>query len=187
MDPTDDNTPEEFIREITRYQSAIAAYIRSLLPAHPDYMDILQEVNVTLWKKRSQYRPGSNFKAWAFNVARYHVMSARRKLAKDSSRLVFTEDLSELLADTNPYENNPVVESKLTALQLCLNDLREQDRKLLRIRYAGGVTIEEYARQHQRNPGTVRATLRRLRATLLNCVTLKLRKESLPPGNNPID
>jgi DNA-directed RNA polymerase specialized sigma24 family protein len=58
MDPSDDNPPEEFIREITRYQSAIAAYIRSLLPTHPDYMDILQEVNVTLWKKTQAIPPG---------------------------------------------------------------------------------------------------------------------------------
>jgi RNA polymerase sigma-70 factor (ECF subfamily) len=187
METEDDNAPEEIIREITRHQSAVTAYIRSLLPTHPDYMDILQEVNVTLWKKRKQYRPGSNFKAWAFNVARYHVMNARRKLAKDATRLVFSEDLSELLADTNPYEDNPVVESKLEALQLCLNSLREQDRKLLSIRYAGGITIEEYARQNQRNSGTVRATLRRLRGTLLNCVNLRLQKEPLPHCNNPID
>ena len=63
MTPEDQDTPNDFIHEITRYQSAIAAYIRSLLPTHPDYMDILQEVNVTLWKKRAKYQLGSNFKA----------------------------------------------------------------------------------------------------------------------------
>ena len=57
MTPEDQDTPNDFIHEVTRYQSAIAAYIRSLLPTHPDYMDILQEVNVTLWKKRDKYQP----------------------------------------------------------------------------------------------------------------------------------
>lgn len=85
MTPEDSDTPNDFIHEVTRYQSAIAAYIRSLLPTHPDYMDILQEVNVTLWKKRDKYQPGSNFKAWAFSTARYHVMNARRKMITDPS------------------------------------------------------------------------------------------------------
>jgi len=184
MEAEDQDTPNDFIHEITRYQSAIAAYIRSLLPTHPDYMDILQEVNVTLWKKRDKYRPGSNFKAWAFSTARYHVMNARRKLITDSSRLIFSEELVSILAEESPYENEPVVESKLAALNLCLGEISSKNRELLKIRYSDGITIEEYARQHQRNPGTIRAILRRLRATLQHCVKIKMRKESLPPDGD---
>jgi hypothetical protein len=64
-------------------RSAIGAYIRSLLPMYSDHMDILQEVNVTLWRKMEEFQAGTNFKAWAFATARYHVMSARRKLATE--------------------------------------------------------------------------------------------------------
>lgn len=186
MTPEDQDTPNDFIHEITRYQSAIAAYIRSLLPTHPDYMDILQEVNVTLWKKKKQYRPGSNFKAWAFSTARYHVMNARRKMIVDSSRLIFSEELISILADESPYENEPVVERKLAALNLCLGEISCNNRELLKVRYSDGITIEEYAQQNQRNPGTIRATLRRLRASLLHCVKNKMRKESLPPDGDYI-
>ena len=184
MEAEDQDTPNDFIHEITRYQSAIAAYIRSLLPTHPDYMDILQEVNVTLWKKRDKYRPGSNFKAWSFSIARYQVMNARRKMVVDSSRLIFSEELISILADESPYENEPVVERKLAALNLCLGEISCNNRELLKVRYSDGITIEEYARQHQRNPGTIRATLRRLRATLQRCVKIKMRKEPLPPDGD---
>jgi hypothetical protein len=44
--PPDDDIPRDFINEVTRAQTAIAAYVRSLLPSHPDYMDVVQEVNL---------------------------------------------------------------------------------------------------------------------------------------------
>jgi len=182
--PQGNGIPVEFVHEITRAQSAIAAYVRSLLPSHPDYMDIVQEVNVTLWKKRDHYQPGTNFKAWAFTTARYHVMSARRKMAKDGKRLMFDPELVELLADVTPFKDHEM-ENRLTALQLCLGELREKDRDLLRVRYAGTITIEDYARGQNRNAGTVRAILRRLRGILLKCVTSKLRREPLPPNGEP--
>lgn len=179
-----DDEGDEFIVEITRAQGMIAAYVRSLLPSHPDYMDVVQEVNVTLWRKRRQFRRGTNFKAWAFQVARYHVLSERRKLAADGRRLVFDPDLIELLAQSAPFAEERG-EDKLAALQLCLGQLRRKDRELLRVRYGGSVSIEEYARQQGRNAGTVRATLRRLRETLLKCVRDKLRRDNLPPGLDP--
>lgn len=71
MEPQRDREAgDEFIVEITRAQGMIAAYVRSLLPFHPDYMDVVQEVNITLWRKQRQFRPGTNFKAWAFQIAR---------------------------------------------------------------------------------------------------------------------
>ncbi|MGB1130640.1 MAG: sigma-70 family RNA polymerase sigma factor [Haloferula sp.] len=184
MGRKDDSIPVEFVHEITRAQGGIAAYVRSLLPGHPDYMDVVQEVNVTLWKKQKQFRPGTNFKAWAFTVARFHVLSARRKMATEGKRLIFDPELVELLAEAAPYEDDRM-EDQLAALQLCLGGLRDKDRDLLRVRYAGTGTIEDYARQHERNAGTVRATLRRLRGVLLRCVKTKLRKDILPPDASP--
>lgn len=174
----------EFIKEITRTQGAIAAFVRSLLPAHPDYMDVVQEVNVTLWKKQKQFRPGTNFKAWAFKTAHFHVLSARRKLAADGRRLIFDPDMIELLAEADPFRDERM-EDQLAALQLCLRELRDKDRDLLRVRYSQTISIEDYARQQGRNAGTVRAVLRRLRGILLDCVRRKLRKELPPPDASP--
>ena len=182
--PPDDDIPRDFINELTRAQAAIAAYVRSLLPSHPDYMDVVQEVNLTLWSKRKKFRLGTNFKAWAFKISRYHVMSARRRMAKDAKRLVFSPDLVELLADTTPFADTSA-EGELSALQQCLGELRPQDRELLRVRYASGTSIEDYASQHDRNAGTVRATLRRLRGILLKCVNRRLEKELPPPPGDP--
>lgn len=183
-DDSGDNPSTEFIREITAAQSAITAYIRSLLPGYADYMDILQEVNITLWQKRGQFTAGTRFKAWAFKVTRFHVMNARRRLANEQGRRVFTDKLMEVLADETPYENE-LFTKKLSLLHGCLQELREKDRHLLHVRYGGRMSIETYAEKHQRNPGTVRATLRRLRDLLLQCVMRKL-TEPHPPARGEL-
>lgn len=185
MKRSNDNDPSEFIGEITRAQPAIAAYVRSLLPTHPDFMDVVQEVNVTLWKKQKQFRAGTNFKAWAFKTARFHVLSARRRMAADGRRLVFDPELVELLA-AEAGSHDERMEDRFAALRLCLGQLREKDRDLLKIRYSDSVSIEEYARAGGLNAGTVRAVLRRLRAALLTCVASKLGQEIIPfDGNLP--
>jgi RNA polymerase sigma-70 factor (ECF subfamily) len=140
-------------------------------------MDVVQEVNVTLWRKQKQFRPGTNFKAWAFKTAHFHVLGTRRKLAVDGKRLIFDPELIEMLAREAPFDDEEMG-GRLAALHLCLRELRDQDRELLQMRYARSVSIEEYARQHDRNAGTVRATLRRLRGILLECVSRKLKKET---------
>lgn len=176
------HNPSEFICEVTRAQPMIAAYVRSLLPSHPDYMDIVQEVNITLWKKRKEFQPGTNFKAWSFKIARYHALNARRKLKTEGQRLIFDPDLLDKIAESagnQPYQ----IEEQLTALQTCLKELRQKDRELLHMRYASQTSIETFARQNRRNPGTVRATLRRLRGILLKCVQKKM-KRNIPPNQS---
>ena len=111
-------------------------------------------------------------------------MSSSLKMFTDSSRLIFSEELISMLADESPYENEPVVERKLAALQLCLGEISGKNRELLKIRYSDRITIEEYAQKNQRNPGTIRATLRRLRAALQHCVNNKMRRDYLPPDGD---
>ena len=123
-------------------------------------------------------------KAWAFKTAHYHVLSTRRKLAANGKRLIFDPEMIELLAEAAPFEDERL-EDQLAALQLCLGELRDKDRELLRMRYAQTISIEDYARQQGRNAGTVRAVLRRLRGILLNCVRNKLRRELPPPDATP--
>ncbi|SHI77410.1 RNA polymerase sigma-70 factor, ECF subfamily [Rubritalea squalenifaciens DSM 18772] len=167
---------EEFIREITRHQSVMTAFIRSLLPGYCDPRDVLQEVNITLWKKKEQYEPGSNFKAWAFKVAKYHVLNERRKL-KRSHVIVFDDDLLEAFsAEGENLLSNEMLDDRMVALRRCLEGLSERHRSLLKLRYSKDVSIEQYAESQNRKAGTLRATLRQIRIKLKDCVMGRLRE-----------
>ena len=72
------------------------AFIFRLVPSMADADDILQETNLVLWSKQAEFTPGTDFRAWAFRIARFQVMAHRRRQSLD--RLIFGDELVERLA-----------------------------------------------------------------------------------------
>jgi RNA polymerase sigma-70 factor (ECF subfamily) len=125
-----ENDPQlDFTLELTRHQAPLTAFLRSLLPVGTDPRDVLQEVNITLWKKKAHFRPGTNFKAWAFRIARYHALSHLRFLKKQNC-FVFDNELVEQLADRAEEDLDPdALEQQRQALRVCIGKLRIQDQR----------------------------------------------------------
>jgi Sigma-70 region 2 len=94
-DPTQDDSDASFVTQLTVHQLALNLYVCSLLPGNPAVCDVLQQTNANLWEKRSEFRVGTNFKAWSFSVARYEVLNHRKSQARNS-KLVFSSDLEEV-------------------------------------------------------------------------------------------
>jgi RNA polymerase sigma-70 factor (ECF subfamily) len=166
--PPEEAASEEFVRELTNHQTSMLAYIRSLAPGGSGARDLLQEVNITLWQKRDTFELGTNFKAWAFQTIRYHMLNHRRRLVSQGW-LVFDDDLIERMApesDTGPAE----LEERHLALRKCMLRLRPQDRELLHHRYATSSSLQEYAERSHRSTGTLKAVLFNLRAVLKRCI-----------------
>src|SRR6478736_6819109 len=135
MDPARNpaEASESFVIELTDHQTAMLAFIRALMPGSSGARDLLQEVNIILWQKREQFEAGSNFKAWAFQVIRFHLMNHRRRLAS-KGWLVFDDELVERISpalEADPEE----LEVRHQALHHCLQKLRAKDRELLQHRY----------------------------------------------------
>jgi DNA-directed RNA polymerase specialized sigma24 family protein len=65
------DNPEElqaYVTLMTKHQSRLRVFIRSLLPGSPDVEDVLQNTNVVLWQKRTEFEHGRNFLAWADRI-----------------------------------------------------------------------------------------------------------------------
>ena len=170
--PKDDAGSEEFVAELTNHQTSMLAYIRSLAPGSSGARDLLQEVNITLWQKRESFELGTNFKAWAFQTIRYHMLNHRRRLISHGW-LIFDDDLIERLSPE--LELEPVeLEERHLALRSCLLRLRPQDRDLLHHRYATSSSLQEYATATSRSAGTLKAILFNLRAALKRCIERQL-------------
>ncbi len=170
--PQDSAGSEEFVGELTNHQTSMLAYIRSLAPGGSGARDLLQEVNITLWKKRDSFQLGTNFKAWAFQTIRYHLLNHRRRLISHGW-LVFDDDLIERMSPEFEVEPEDLEERHL-ALRSCLLRLRPQDRDLLHHRYATESSLQEYAVATHRSAGTLKATLFNLRAALKRCIERQL-------------
>lgn len=176
--PAEHQGSEEFVRELTNHQTAMLAYIRSLAPGGSGARDLLQEVNITLWQKREVFELGSNFKAWAFQIIRYHLLNHRRRLLAHGW-LVFDDDLLERM--TPEIEADPdELEERHLALRKCLRRLRPQDRELLHHRYATSSSLGAYAAATRRSTGTLKAVLFNLRAALRRCIERQLQETTAP-------
>jgi RNA polymerase sigma-70 factor (ECF subfamily) len=176
--PGGSEVSQAFVGELTNHQTAMLAFIRALMPGSSGARDLLQEVNIILWQKRGQFEPGTSFKAWSFQVIRYHLMNHRRRLAS-KGWLVFDDDLVERISpalEADPEE----LECRHQALHHCLSKLRPKDRALLQHRYASGAPLSDYAKAINRSAGTLKATLFNLRGTLRKCLERRFQEQGIP-------
>ncbi len=162
-----------FEQLLAEHQSAIRLYVRSLMPGYEGADDLAQETLLRLWEKRDQFVAGTNFKAWAFQIAKFMVMNQRRKLARSPVVLLDDEILEDI--DRRWMEaEDMITNGHHIALARCLELLKQEDRQLLHARYATNVSLETYAAQEGSRPGTLKARLFRLRDALRDCIERRL-------------
>ncbi len=158
---------EDFVRLMTEHQGRLFAYILSLVGDPDQANDVLQEANIVLWRDSKEFRPGTNFKAWAFRVAHFQVMAFRQRQIRD--RLVFEDDLVEALA-SGAREADEIFEARQQRLAGCLGKLTPEHRELIRRRYTEGESLQTIAEDRGMTPNALMQALFRLRQVLMQCV-----------------
>lgn len=157
----------EFADLMAEHQPRLAAYIRALVGEEHAAKDVLQETNVTLLKKSRDYKPGSNFAAWAFRVAYFEVLTWRRGRGRD--RLSFSEELVESLAETIETVSKSYGD-RLDALQFCLGQLPPRQREIVERRYLESQPIPRIADDLGFKANAAYQLLYRARINLLKCI-----------------
>lgn len=153
---------------ITRHQAALTGFLCSLLGNRTAGDEVLQETNLVLWKKRGDFEMGTNFKAWAFRVARFQAL-AFLKREKRRPEFTFDEEVIGKLAveAESTFGGN---DGRERALDSCLEKLPDEDRELIRQHYFSGLSMPDHARQVGRSVGALRQVLYRIRNTLRLCI-----------------
>lgn len=171
VDETKIDTREQFVALFVRHEAAIHSFVLTLLPDLADAEDVVQQASITMWRKFDEYTPGTSFRNWAFQIAKYTAMNQITKTRRDRHR--FQEGLLEILAD-RAAERSEQLELQRRALAFCVEKLPEDDRQLLTGCYAEGAKISAFAAQLGRTSNAVYKHLNRLRANLLKCVQWRL-------------
>src|SRR5437764_6242902 len=112
--------PEAFVSDLTRHQARLRGFIRCLLLNAQAVADVLQETNLLLWRKAEDFIPGTDFWAWASQVARYQVLTYLKQQQRD--RHVFDHGLLDTLAGL-AEEKARTSDERQAALALCLERL----------------------------------------------------------------
>jgi RNA polymerase sigma-70 factor (ECF subfamily) len=167
---------ESFIELLTGAQSAVFGYVMSICHDPSLAKDIVQETNLTLWRKAEDFEEGTNFTAWACRTAYFHVLNHRRKQSRE--QLVFDEDVFDYLAERQEARSQQTDE-RLEALRACISTLPPQQRDLIDRRYLPGATVQEIAKSDGKSEGAISQALFRIRTALQKCVEQKMMKEGM--------
>lgn len=162
-----DGDTKEFVALLTRYSRRIYSFIRTLVPNQTDAEDLFQEVSTTLWEKYGSFRKGSDFRAWAFQIAHYKVLNFRRGRAQRLQ--LFSDELVGQIAGDRLLLDD-ALDARSRALANCYQKLRSEDRVLLDLRYTEAATVPSVAARTGRSTDFVYKALRRIHGELHRCI-----------------
>lgn len=169
---------EEIMMLIASHQSALQSFLRTLVPMGGEVDDVLQRVNLVVWRKREQFELGTNFKAWSFAVARWEALSYLKE-RKREAWLLFDSELAQLVEEELANRKEPKWRQYQEELVDCLQGLSPENQRLVHDRYGLGMSVRECSRKWKRSEGGLRVTLHRLRASLRDCLERKMQREEL--------
>lgn len=171
---SEESREEEFLRLFAVAQRPLHAYIMAWVYDPNAVADLLQETNIVLWQKFELYEPGSNFLAWAREIARRLILRHRQLNAGRIAVLPpdVLEDVAANFSRSQASEQNVRLQD---ALGGCLKKLNDEDRALVMARYMPGATVIGIAERLDRTVNSVSQSLRRIRRTLADCMQRSLR------------
>jgi len=179
MDPGQSNENESrkrLMALMTRHQRQIFSYIYVLVHNRSDAEDLLQETSLVICEKFHEFKEGTDFVAWACQIAYWRVRYSRQKFAR--SKVVFDQEILDVVAQTAGAMAEELDE-RHEALGQCLQRLHQRDRSMLIARYEPGGSVEEAAKRSGRTVQTAYKALARLRKLLLDCVSTRLAREGV--------
>lgn len=177
MTPSDQAQHDQFLRLFLEHEPSLRVFVRSLLFSNEEQREVMQEVALVLWRKFDPTLSSASFCRWAFGVARLESLVFRRDRARD--RHTFGDDVYELLADTI-HDQAEHLEAERRALELCLQRLPEDRRRVVQAVYLSGSKVEQLASQLGSSVMALYKTLHRSRLLLMECTKgVLLREETL--------
>jgi RNA polymerase sigma-70 factor (ECF subfamily) len=167
---------DQFMELYTAYEARLRGYVLSLVPRWSDAEEISQRCSFLLWKKFDQFELGTNFFAWACQIARLEVKDFRKRTARE--RLIFSDEFVDAVAD-RAVEMEDEFPERTKALQKCIEKLPPKHRELLRMRYDERRTVVAVARLINKPIEGVYKSLGRIRHALHSCISAQLETSDL--------
>ena len=165
---------QQFMKLYMACQRRLYGFVISLVPNWSDVDDIVQETVSVMWAKFDEFKPGTDFSAWALAIARYQVMSYRQRAKVNRRRFSdrTIDTISNLAISTTQEEQD-----RRDALRKCLDKLKAKDRGMLKLRYEVDTSIKSLADRIGLSVNTLYKSLSRIHIQLFNCVNRTMLRE----------
>lgn len=161
-----------FVKLLTANHARIYAYIISLVPNDSDADDIMQETASLMWENFSRFEPGTNFVSWAVTIAKFQILSYRKRY-KQSRTFLSDKAYDLLISETEKLQEEG--QERMQALRDCLKKLSDKDQQFIRMRYYEGASARIVAQKIGTSIDAVYRYGARLNHLLLICVRRAIR------------
>ena len=149
---------------------AVRGFVLALMPDFSRVDDVVQETFLTVTAKADDFVEGTNFRAWAFSIARFKVLESAR--APGAREITLDAEVIDALCGAEPVELQP--EEQTRALAACVGKLAPQARRTIELRYQQAFRPPEIARRMGWTVNAVNVALARARRALRDCVERQL-------------
>jgi RNA polymerase sigma-70 factor (ECF subfamily) len=162
-----------FVRLYAQCQNDLFRYVAALIPHLHDAEDVLGEITVALWERFGDFEHGTDFLAWARQIAYFRALKYYRTRNR---RLALPQQLLEKL-DWDLASREKTVDQRLIYLAECREQLSPQDGHLLEERYVKHQKVRDLASRLAQSENSISKSLGRIRRTLLSCIERKVASE----------
>ena len=174
----DDAYRQEVFNTLLRdYQDRIFRYCVTRI-GEAQGEEIAQEVFLTAWENLSKFRQDSTLGTWLVGIAKYKCIQAfRNRTRRQTIVNTFVEDIRHHAHSEGPEtpEHTMGDQTHFASLAHGLQQLREDERILLNLRYYKGLPVAEVAELVGKSEAAVRKrllrALQRLRKLMEEAVT----------------
>ena len=167
---------EEFVSLYVRHEAAVFSFVLAMVRHTADAEDVVQRASLTMWRCFDKFESGTNFRAWAFQIAKNEALNHLSKNKRD--RHVFSEKLIAMLADQSE-ERADDLDARRRALDFCVEKLPAEDHEIVQGCYREGVTIRSFAERAGETANKIYKRLNLVRRQLQRCVERQLGLEEV--------
>ncbi|QNN24096.1 sigma-70 family RNA polymerase sigma factor [Planctomycetales bacterium ZRK34] len=161
----------EFSQELLKAQRHLFAFLLAAVGDAERADELLHATVATMWEKFNEFEPGTDFRAWGIQIARYKLLEAYRDQRR-RARWLSLDAVDLVAAEFNrtPRQQELVRE----ALGDCLGRLGERDRQIIHMRYEEGHDTRAVAARINRSLAATYKTLTRIHKQLLDCINIRM-------------
>lgn len=171
-----DDRRREVMRLALEHRSRLWGFLMGLAKDPLKAEDLFQNTYLIICEKWGQFEAGSNFLAWARQIARFEYLAS---VDPERRPYVIAEmEVLEAALRTVETEDEGLPVERRDALRRCLDVMpRNRARRALELRYSEGLPGEDVAREIGVSLNALYTLLSRVRKILQDCVTQRLRSE----------
>ena len=149
---------------VESYYDELVLFLKRYLGNETDAEDIAEETLLVLVNRKPSFRGDSLFKTWLYTIARNTAIKYMYKNRRTIP--VSPGDLVTFASEEEDILSRCVHDEETEALQTAMENLQEEYRLVLQLKYAEKMSVKEISAATGRTVHSINSLLKRARSTL---------------------